>query len=175
MPRRLIKRFAFKRHELSSRWFLSPFRQWLPDQRLWSIRRKTVVPAFSLGLFIAILPFPGHLLIAVLLALALRVNIPVAAVTTFVTNPLTMGPIYYFCYRVGIDLLGRPAAPFRFEFSMDWVTHQFVSNWQPVLLGCVIVGSVAAVIGYVCLDVIWRYSIANYKARKREKRRRRPD
>jgi len=171
MPRRVFKKFAFKRHELSEKWFLTPFRHMLHDHRLWGIRRKTVVPAFSLGLFVAFMPFPGHMLQAALLALGLRVNIPVAAVTTFFSNPLTMGPIYYFCYLVGVDLLRIQPAPFEFEMSMEWVTHQFVSIWQPMLLGCVLVGAISALIGFVLLDVLWRYSLHDYKSRKRKKRR----
>jgi uncharacterized protein (DUF2062 family) len=170
MPRRVFKKFAFKRHELSEQWFLTPFRHMLHDHRLWGIRRKTVVPAFSLGLFVAFMPFPGHMLQAALLALGLRVNIPVATVTTFFSNPLTMGPIYYFSYQVGVDLLRIPPTPFEFEMSMEWVTHQFVSIWQPMLLGCVLVGSIVALIGFVLLDVLWRYSLHDYKSRKRKKR-----
>ena len=83
MPRRFFRKFAFKRHEMSERWFMTPFSHLLQDHRLWDIRRKTVVPAFSLGLAVGFMPFPGHFLVAALAALALRINIPVAAVTTW--------------------------------------------------------------------------------------------
>ncbi len=171
MPRRFFRKFAFKRHHVSEQWFMTPFRHLLHDQRLWGIRRRTVVPAFSLGLFIAFLPTPGHTLIGILSALALRVNIPVAAVSTWVSNPLTMGLMYYPCYRLGRRLLGTPEKPFNFEMSWDWVTHTFVTIWQPMLLGCFIVGLIAAVLGYVILDLLWRWSIADYKTRKRKSRR----
>jgi len=171
MPRRFFRKFAFKRHELSERWFMTPFRHMLHDHRLWGIRRKTVVPAFSLGLFIACLPFPGHFMSAALAALALRVNIPVASVTTFVVNPLTMGPIFYFEYQLGALLLSIEAGPPQFELSIDWVTHTFVAIWHPMLLGSVLVGSVLALLGYVVLDALWRNSLANYKTRKRNDRR----
>ena len=107
MPRRFFRKFAVKRHELSEKWFLTPFRHMLHDHRLWGIRRKNVVPSVSLGLFVACMPFPGHYLLGALLALALRINIPVAVLTTFISNPLTMGPIYYFSYKVGAFLLRR--------------------------------------------------------------------
>ncbi|MFZ9052440.1 MAG: DUF2062 domain-containing protein [Woeseiaceae bacterium] len=149
---------------------MTPFRHLLHDHRLWSIRRKNVVPAFSLGLFIAFLPFPGHPIEAALAALLLRVNIPVAALATFVSNPLTMGPIYYFTYKVGADLLSVELEPFDFEFSIDWITDTFVSIWQPMLLGSVLVGAIAALLGFIALDMIWRYSIADYKTRKRKER-----
>jgi uncharacterized protein (DUF2062 family) len=171
MPRRFFRKFAFKRHHMSEQWFMAPFRHLLQDHRLWGIRRRWVVPAFALGLFIAFLPFPGHTLIAALLALALRVNIPVAAVSTWVSNPLTMGPLYYFAYRLGVTILDIPPKPFSFELSLDWVTHTFVNIWQPMLLGSVLLGSAAAMVGYVVLDLLWRISIGNYKARKQSIRR----
>ena len=170
MPRRFFRKFTFKRHEISERWFMAPFRHMLHDHRLWSIRRKTVVPAFALGIFIACLPFPAHLLEAILAALALRVNIPVAVLSTFIANPLTMGPMYYFNYRVGAALLSLEPGPFNFEFSLDWVTHTFVSIWQPMLLGSFLVGAFAALLGFVMLDLLWRNSIANYKTKKRQNR-----
>jgi len=108
-----------------------------------------------------------------LLALALRVNIPVAALTTWVSNPVTMGPMYYFAYRLGRRLLNTPLREFQFEMSWDWVTHTFLTIWQPMLLGCVILGAAASIVGYAVLDLFWRSSIVDYKTRKREIRRKR--
>lgn len=171
MPRRFFRKFAFKRNELSEKWFMSPFRHLLHDERLWGIRRKMVVPSVATGIFVAFLPVPGHVLIAALGALTLRVNIPVAALTTFISNPLTVGPMYFFAYRVGAALLRIEPAPFDFELSLDWVSNKLVTIWQPMLLGSMLVGAIAALIGYIALDVLWRYSIADYKTRKRTKRR----
>lgn len=171
MPRRFFRKFAFKRHELSRQWFMSPFRHLLADHRLWGIRRRTVIPAVALGIFVAFLPIPGHILVAVLSAVALRINIPVAALTTLVVNPLTIGPIYYFSYRVGAKLLGLEPGPFAIELSLDWMTNTLVSIWQPMILGCVLVGAIAALIGFVALDVVWRLSLADYKSKKRSQRR----
>jgi uncharacterized protein (DUF2062 family) len=170
MPRRFFRKFAFKRHHLSKQWFMVPFRHLLNDHRLWGIRRKTVVPAFSLGLFVAFLPFPGHMLTAALGAVALRINIPVATLSTFASNPLTFGPMYFSAYHVGAHLLDVPEQPFQFEFSIEWVTHTFVTIWQPMLLGCVLLGAIAALIGYIVLDRLWRASITDYKAIKRRDR-----
>jgi uncharacterized protein (DUF2062 family) len=152
MPRRFFRKFAFKRHHMSQQWFMTPFRHLLHDHRLWGIRRQCVVPAFATGLFVAFLPFPGHMLISALAALALRINIPVAAVTTWVSNPLTVGPMFYFAYRLGVVILDLPPQPFEMELS-------------------VLLGSAAALLGYIVLDLLWRLSIGNYKARKRNLRR----
>jgi len=170
MPRRFFRKFGFKRHEVSRKWFMSPFQHLLHDQRLWGIRRKTIVPAFSLGLFIAFLPVPIHFVLAALAALALRINIPVATLTTFVVNPLTVGPLFYSAYRLGAFLLSIEPGPFSVELSIDWVTTVFTSIWQPLLLGCLLIGSTAALIGYVTLDALWRYSVHDYKTKKRNQR-----
>ena len=166
MPRRFFRKFAFKRHELSERWFMTPFRHLLHDNRYWGIRRRAVVPAFAWGVFVAFLPIPGHMLTAALGGLVLRCNLPVAVLATFVVNPLTIGPIYYFTYRVGAALLSIEPGPFDIELSIEWMTNTLASVWLPLLLGSLLVGAIAALIGYVVLDVLWRYSVADYKTRK---------
>ena len=175
MPRRFFRKFAIKRHQFGDKWFLSPFRHLMHDHRLWSIRRKTVVPAVALGIFVGFMPFPGHPLWASLIALARRINIPIAALATFVSNPLTMAPMYFFAYQFGAWLIGIEAKNVEMEMSFDWVAHTFVNIWQPMLLGCVILGSTASLLSYIILDLLWRSSLGSYKARKRRERNRKPD
>ncbi len=170
MPRRFFRKFAFKRHQLVESRLVAPFQHLLHDQKLWGIRRKTVVPAVALGTFVAFLPIPGHVVAAVLGSLLVRCNIPVAAVTTFVSNPVTIGPMFYFSYRVGASLLGIEPGQFQIELSIAWLSGTFLSIWQPLVLGSVLVGAISAVIAYVFLDVFWRLSIADYKTRKRHAR-----
>ena len=155
---------------MRAQWYLSPFAHLLHDPNLWGIRRRSVVPAFALGLFVAFLPFPGHMLTAALIALALRVNIPVAVVSTWVTNPVTMGPIYYFAYGLGSSLLRREPSPFEFELSFDWLIDGFVLIWQPLLLGCILLGALSSLVGYVALDLLWRASISGYLKKRRARR-----
>ncbi len=173
MPRRFFKKFAIKHHSLREQTVLRPFRHLLTDNRLWAIRRKTVVPAFALGAFFAFMPFPGHPVLATFAALWRRVNIPVAALTTLVSNPLTMPPLYYMSYRVGAYLLRIPPEPFEFELSFEWLGSAFLQVWQPLLLGCVLLGAIASLIAYAVLDLLWRRSVATYKLRKRALRHRR--
>ncbi len=170
MPRRFFRKFAIKREKMRAQWFLSPFGHLLHDPNLWGIRRRSVVPAFSLGIFVAFLPFPGHMITAALLALVLRVNIPVAAVSTWVTNPVTMGPLYYFAYEVGNDLLRRTPRPFEFELSFEWLIDGFVHIWEPLLLGCALLGALSSLLGFVALDLLWRASISDYLRRRRARR-----
>ncbi|MEO1203019.1 MAG: DUF2062 domain-containing protein [Pseudomonadota bacterium] len=171
MPRSVFKKFAVKRHEFGDSWALKPFRKLMQEPRYWGIRRRTVVPAFSLGLFLCFQPIPAQPILATLIALATRINIPIAAATPFISNPLTMPPMYYACYRVGTWLLGQEPQPFDFEMSFEWLTTTFLNYWQPVTLGCVVLGTTAAAVGYIVVDVAWRFTLHDYKIQKRRRRR----
>lgn len=170
MPRRFFRKFAMKRDDVAGHWFLRPIEHLLHDQRLWGIRRKTVVPAFAIGLFAIWVPFPAHLLIGVVGALLFRVNIPVAAATTFINNPFTIGPMFLLAYGLGALLLGQEGESPEIAMSLDWVTHTFLGIWEPMLLGCLILAIASSAVGYVVLDLIWRSSIADYKKRKQSER-----
>ena len=170
MPRRFFRKFALKRENLYDKWWLAPFQHLLHERALWVIRRRTVVPAFALGLFIAYLPFPGHVITGIVLAIFARVNVPVAALSTLVSNPLTMGPMYYAAFSLGQELLQQPQRDFEFDMSIDWLVDQFVYIWQPLMLGSVILGTLLSLAGYITLDLLWRASLSDYLDKRRQKR-----
>ena len=171
MPRRFFRKFSPNRESLRGRWWIAPFDHLLHDPNLWGIRRRAVVPGFALGLFVAYLPVPGHILTAIFLAALLRVNVPVAAITTLIANPVTMGPMYYLGFEVGNWILGLPPRPFEFEMSFAWLTDRLATTWQPLLLGCLLLGTALAAIGYAALDLLWRASISDYLARLRRRKK----
>lgn len=170
MPRRFFRKFSLKRDRLAQRWYLAPFAPLLKDPNLWGIRRRNVVPAVALGFFVAYLPFPGHIIATALLALALRVNIPVAVLAVLINNPLTVGPMFYLAFEFGEFLLGMDPQPFEFELTTDWVVNGFRRVWRPLLLGSVVLGAMLSILSYVVLDLVWRASVAGYLREKRRKR-----
>jgi uncharacterized protein (DUF2062 family) len=56
---------------------------------------------------------------------------------------------------------------------VEWLTHGFLNVWQPLLLGCMLCGALAALIGYVGLDLLWRASLADYVATRRRRKNKR--
>lgn len=173
MPKKFLMRVSPQRKSIMARPWLKPV-HWLLDHRsLWAARLPTVAPALALGLFCAWMPIPGHSIVAALVALLLRINLPVAIAATFITNPATIGPFYYAAYRVGLALLQLPPTAFAFEFSLEWLMTEMARVWRPLLLGCLVLGSATAGIGYVTLQLLWRLNIAGYLRRRR--RRRPPD
>ena len=170
MPRRFFKKFALKRHHFHKQWYLKPFQSVMKHPVYWGITRRTVVPAASLGIFIAFVPLPIHTLLSVTLPLIFRVNIPVTFAATLISNPLTMGPMFYFSYRVGLALIGMEPQPFDFDLSFEWVSTGLANTWQPLFLGCFMVGAAVALLTYISLDSLWRVSIGDYLRKRRAER-----
>jgi uncharacterized protein (DUF2062 family) len=170
MPRRFFKRLSRQRHSLDGRWFMRPFRALLANPAYWSIHRTNVTRAVALALLVAFIPLPIHLPTVTILALLLQVNIPVALATVFVSNPLTMVPQYYLCYWVGSRILGTRVQEFAFEMSWQWIQTDLLTIWKPFLLGCLVSGIVAAILGYVILGSLWHYTLVmKYHERKRQR------
>jgi Uncharacterized protein conserved in bacteria len=146
---------------------MRPFRLLLEHPVYWTLNRRNVTRAFALGLLIAFVPIPVHILLATVLALALRLNVPAAIFGTFLTNPLTMVPMYMGAYWVGCHLLDVNIHPIAFTMSWEWLTTQLLPIWKPFLLGCLVLGLSAAILGYAVLGGIWHLSLVlKYHERK---------
>lgn len=166
MPRKVIKRYmpdheTIRRHK--SLRFLGDV---LHQPALWHLNRHAVAGAFFIGLMVAFVPVPFQMLLAAVLAILLRVNIPIAVALVWITNPFTMPPLFYFAYRVGRWALAAPPHDFHFEFSWHWLLHGLNHVWQPFLLGCFILGLLSGVCGYFFVQLAWRLYV-NYKWRRR--------
>jgi len=171
MPRRILKRILPDRHALSKRWFMRPFKVALRDPVYWTVHRRGVLRAVAIGLFISFIPVPIHLLLAPIVAFWLRANVPVTVIALLASNPLTYVPMFYGAYWVGSQILGAPAEPFQFAPTWDWVQTQLGHVWKPLLLGCLICGTLAATLGYWTLALIWRVRAMNRYQQRRGKLR----
>ena len=172
MPRRLFKKLNRQRHRLRSRWFMRPFEFTFGDAGYWSLHRRNVTRAVALGFLIAFVPPPiPHSLLAVLIAVIFRVNIPVTFAATFITNPFTMLPLFYAAYRSGCFVLGLEpltSLPTGKQFWYTWFHGPFL---EPFLLGCLLLGLLAATVGYIALGLFWHLSLVNkFFQRKRLRR-----
>lgn len=167
------------------------FRRWLPhpgrnsdskglrwlgplvnDPNLFHLNRQSVSRAFFVGLFCAFLPIPGQTIVAALMALALRCNLPLSLALIWITNPLTMTPIFVGSYQLGAWILDTPPASFRIELSWEWFTNLRSNIYQPLLLGSLVAGTIAGSIGYLVVHEIWRWTVIKNWGIRKEKRAR---
>ena len=167
MPRKLLNRLLPDRQSLAKRWYLRPFRSALGNPAYWTLHRRSVIRAVSLGLFICFVPLPVHLLLAPLAAILLRANVPLSLATILLVNPFTAVPVFFGAYWVGALLTGSSLGDFDFSLTWDWVTGSLVDIWKPFLLGCLVSGTVAALLGYFAASVWWRQHVLHrYQLRR---------
>lgn len=145
----------------------------LQDPGIWHINRRSVSGAISLGLFCAFIPVPFQMFLAAIGAILFRVNILIAVPTVWVSNPVTIPPIFYFCYQVGLWILGTASREFNFELTFDWLANELSLIWQPFLLGCLVVASVSALLSFLTIRLLWRYQVSQH-VKKRKHRKHKP-
>lgn len=168
MPKHFFKKYFPGRDKVLSNQFIQKFKHWLDDPNLWHINRHSVSWGLACGLFMAFMPIPLQMVFASMLAIVFRGNIPIAFAAVWITNPITMPPIFFFAYKLGATILETPVMEFSFEFSLAWLFEELGHKWRPFLLGCLISGSSAAVIGFFASHWFWRYYIIR---RMRSKKR----
>lgn len=167
MPRRFVRKFTRPMEQLRERWFMKPFGRWIFDPALWSLQRRGITGAFGAGLAICFVPLPMHLLLAGLVAIIARLNVPVLFATVMLVNPLTMVPVYYFAYRTGTTVLGIGPRDFRFELSWQWLQYGLGPMWKPFLVGCLVCAVVTGLLGWLLLELFWRYRVRKqYRERR---------
>ncbi|CAG9296624.1 DUF2062 domain-containing protein [Celerinatantimonas diazotrophica] len=168
MPKRLLQRIMPDPEQLKANKNLRFLGRWLQDGNLWRLTRRSAAGAFAVGLFMAFVPLPSQMIMAAALAVLFRVNLPLSVALVWVSNPLTMPPLFYFCYRVGAYILQTPAEAFHFELTWQWVIETMSRIGPPFLLGCLVCGIFFSLVGYLSISQLWRYStIRRYQNRRR--------
>ncbi|WP_456448790.1 DUF2062 domain-containing protein [Thiolapillus sp.] len=173
MPRRLLKKHLPDPNTICDHKHLQFFGKRLKDPNLWHLNRRSVSGAFGAGLFWAMIPIPFQMIAAAATAILFRVNLPISVVLVWLTNPLTMPPIFYFNYLVGTWLLPHHEPLPDMEMSLEWFMHSMGEIWLPLYLGSAVVGLVLAALGYAAIRLYWRWHVIN-QYRKRQQARRTP-
>lgn len=167
MPKRFIKKYFPDNKTIKEHKHLKIFGTLLHNQNLWHLNRRSFAGAIAAGLFIAFIPVPAQMLIAAATAIILHVNLPVSVATVWVSNPITMPPLFYAAYGVGASLMDIPASPEDIDFSFVMLLDNLGTSWKPFLLGCLVLGSSLSAIGYVLARSVWRwFVIRKWLARK---------
>ncbi len=170
MPRKLLKSLIPDYRVLQRHSHLQRISQRLSEPKLWYLNRKSVASAAALGLFIAFMPILGQMIIAATLAVLFRVNLPMSISAVWISNPLTMAPIYFYAYKVGAWVLHKPTGHYDLSLSWAWIRSEFLLIWQPLLLGCFIYGIIAAILGVLFIRTMWRLVVIRRWLQRRHKR-----
>lgn len=152
--------------------YLKPIAHRILVSELWRFTRRSVPRGVALGMLAAFLVPVGQIFAAVFLALPVRANVPIAAITTFITNPLTYPFWIAAANQVGkfvlqIDAMTE-AQPINTQMQSEfgqWLSW-LVREAGVTAFGFLLFAIFFAVIGYVVSSFGWRWWIA----RKRKDR-----
>ena len=169
MPKKLIKRLSPKMHEMRAHPQLKYLNTLLHKENLWHVNRNSIANAFAVGLFCVFIPIPFQMIPAALIAVWVGANIPVSVLLVWISNPLTVAPIFYLCYKLGQLILQTPMSEFHNSSDMNQILE--ISHlWQPFLLGCFVMSCISSIIGYTVVKVLWRIHILSYLKQRRIRR-----
>ncbi len=173
MPKKLLKRFIPSQQFIKdhpSLAFLGPL---LEDPNLFHLNRYSVSVAFIVGTFLAFFPTPGQMFIAGSIAFMLRCNLPIAVGLTWITNPITIPPIFFATYKLGTWVLDTPAMDFNVAFTWEWINTELRRLWKPLLVGSMIAGTTTAIISYMSIQLLWRWRVIYAWQHRKERRAKR--
>jgi len=146
----------------------------LQDPDIFHLTKRSVAGGIATGLLICFYPIPGHMLIAAILAILLRVNLPLAVAAVWVTNPLTMPAIFYLEYRLGAFILDIQPRNVSFELTPAWFKGTFMEIWPALFTGAFIFGLVSAIVSYGLIRLLWRLAVIQ-KWERRKMRAKKPE
>jgi uncharacterized protein (DUF2062 family) len=172
MPKRLIKSLLPHHDKVRSHKHLRVFGSLIHDPNLWHLNRHSVSGAFAVGLFMAFIPFPFQMIFAAAAAIMFRVNLPLSVALVWITNPITIPPMFFFAYWVGTLITGETATLEPFQFSLDWLLNGGLNEiWPPLLIGSLICATISSLLGYSLILWIWRWrAVEKWKARRLRKK-----
>lgn len=169
MPRRYLRRISRQFRRNRTAWYLRPFSAALRHPMYFAVNRRSITGALAIGVFVSMLPVPGHTPIALIVALLLGVNLGVTALAAWANSPLTLVPVFYFEYRFGAWLLRMPSRPWPESVTAEWLRAQIAFIWKPLFLGALITATLVAGLLYLGVNAIWRYSSARRLGRRRRR------
>jgi len=163
---KLRARLPTREQIAANRWlgWLGP---WLHQTKLWHWSRRGVALGVALGVFFGLLIPIAQIPISVATAVLLRANIPAAALSTLVTNPVTFGPIYYGAYHLGVWVTGSKQLPKALDLANPQATvsddpdigfiKRITQLGKPLMVGLGITAVMMGLLTYGLITLVWRW------------------
>jgi uncharacterized protein (DUF2062 family) len=182
MLRRLCRKYLPSHDTVRSNRYVARFGPWLQHHNLWHLHRRSVAGGVAAGMFAGLIPGsnPVQFTAGALLAIAAKVNLPVAMLVTLYSNPFTIVPLYFVAFKLGqLALLesGGTLPPLALGLegtgfaewlpaALEWIG----SVGKPLLIGLPLLALLLAVAGYLAVDWTWRLSVRCAWAGRRKRR-----
>ncbi len=133
-----------------------------------SANRKMIARGVLIGLFIAFIPMPMQMAAVVALTPFIRFNVPVAIAMCWLSNPLTMPPMYYMEYLTGSYILGMQPEPV--EMTLEWFKNNLSKIFIPLYVGTAFYSVFGSIAGYFLVNWLWKLSVFKERSKKQTKK-----
>src|SRR6185503_2681043 len=114
--RKHLRRFLPAHDSIRENRYIAWCGPWLQHHNLWHLHRRSAAGGIAAGLFAGLIPGsnPVQFTAGALLAIAFRVNLPLAVAVTLYSNPFTIVPLYFAAFKLGqlvmLESGGEPPA-----------------------------------------------------------------
>jgi len=150
---------------------------------LWQLTRRRVALGAAIGVFFGFVIPVLQIALSAVFAVLLRANLPVAAVSTLVSNPFTYAPIFVLAYRTGSAILGQKVDEAQLAAleqedgdetakPMSW-PERAAAIGKPFFLGLLIFATIGAVTTWLLVNLIWMLAVRLRRRRRLAVRRKR--
>ena len=97
----------------------------------------------------------------------MRGYLPLAIAMVWVNNPLTIAPMFYLAYELGLTLLNQPEVQFSAGFSLE---HEALAVAAPLFAGSLLLALASAALGWLLTRLGWRWKVQLALLRRRARR-----
>ena len=133
------------------------------------MNRGSLTRAVYIGVLCAFFPLPGQMPLAIAGALIFRANIPMSVALTWLTNPVTAIPVFWFAYYVGAWFTSEPPIGLRTigriladlslwilgDAANPFLVYQFFS-FKAFLIGLLICALVTSLVLGLAFRIGWQ-------------------
>lgn len=161
MPKKKLQKLFPTQEQVRQNKSLSFLVPLMGKPNLWHLNRRSVAQAFFIGIFCAFIPMPFQMALAGVLAFYFNSNLPISVGLVWISNPITMPPMFYATYSFGAYLLDVPAREFSGDMGLDALLSRLGEIWLPLYLGSIVAGIIFAILGYISMRILWRMHVVS--------------
>ncbi len=137
---------------------------------LLQINHHSVSITVFIGIFAAFLPIPGQTILAIIMSICSRANVPIAALIVWLSNPFTIAPMIYLSYRLGSSLTYMELIDFSVIANWEWFSIVGSKIFIPLMIGGVILGLICGILSNFLVLQAWRFKLIKNLERRYMKR-----